>query len=193
MKKRGNMKLSRISRKNKKGAIEMSITTIIVIVIGVTLLVLGLTWVRGLFGKLTKITESTFSQADIEIEKLSQGTEPFRYPSAIDVKQGKSAQIKVYVYNTGLGSGIKDFTLVLTRDPTSKVPEEKVQARIISPKTVKLEEGQQATFVIQAVSTSDAPLGAETTYEMKVTCTSCTKEYATGGFAIDVTKSGVFG
>ncbi|MEW6063144.1 MAG: hypothetical protein AB1571_02125 [Nanoarchaeota archaeon] len=187
------MKLSRISRKNKKAAIEMSITTIIIIVIGVTLLVLGLTWVRGLFGKLTKITETTFSQADIEIEKLSQGTEPFRYPSVIDVKQGKSNQIKVNVYSTGLGSGVKDFTLTLTRAPDSKVPADKVQARIISPKTVKLDEGEQATFVIQAVSTSDAPLGAETSYEMRVTCTPCNKEYATGGFAIDITKSGVFG
>ena len=33
---------------SKKGAIELSMTTIIVIVIGITLLTLGLTWVRGL-------------------------------------------------------------------------------------------------------------------------------------------------
>ena len=188
------MKLSRISKKNKKAAIEMSITTIIVIVLGITLLTLGLTWVRGLFGKISSITDTTFSQANIEVEKLSQGTDPFTYPNVIEVKQGNSAQIKVYVYNDGhLGSGVKDFTLTLTRSPDSKAPVDAVQAKIISQKTVKLDEGEQATFVIQVVSTASAPLGSDTTYEMKVTCSGCTRDYSTGGFAIDVSKAGVFG
>ncbi len=188
------MKLSRISKKNKKAAIEMSITTIIVIVMGVTLLTLGLTWIRGLFGKISTITEGTFTQAQIEIEKLSQGTDPFTYPSIIEVKQGKSSAVKVYVYNDGnLGSGVKSFTLTLTRSQDTKTSLDQVQAKIISPKTVELDEGNQATFTIQVVARNDAPLGSDTTYEMKVTCSGCTRNYATGGFAINVEKSGVFG
>ena len=49
---------------NKKGAIEMSMTTIIVIVIGVTLLILGLIFVRGIFERIGGLSDQLFAQAD---------------------------------------------------------------------------------------------------------------------------------
>ena len=61
--------------KNKKGAIELSMTTIIVIVMGVTLLILGITFVRTIFTKIQNISETTFDQAgDIlgEIENVNE-------------------------------------------------------------------------------------------------------------------------
>lgn len=42
---------------NKEGAIELSITTIIIVVIGVTLLILGLVLVKNIFGGATKATD----------------------------------------------------------------------------------------------------------------------------------------
>jgi hypothetical protein len=42
---------------NKKGAIELSITTVIIIVIGVTLLILGLVLVRNIFSGATKTVD----------------------------------------------------------------------------------------------------------------------------------------
>ena len=49
--------------KNKKGALELSINTIVVIVIGVTLLILGLVFVRGIFEKVQKISDTAFDKA----------------------------------------------------------------------------------------------------------------------------------
>ena len=63
--KRGKIRL------NKKGAIELSITTIIVIIIGITLLSLGLVWVRGIFLRMDTLTAGAFETAEGEIGKLS--------------------------------------------------------------------------------------------------------------------------
>ena len=48
----------------KRGAIEFSMTTIIVIIIGVALLALGLIWISGTFSKLDTITESALENAE---------------------------------------------------------------------------------------------------------------------------------
>ena len=48
----------------KRGAIEFSMTTIIVIIIGVALLALGLVWISGTFSKLDTITESSLENAE---------------------------------------------------------------------------------------------------------------------------------
>ncbi len=54
---------------SKKGAIELSMTTIIVIVLGVTLLILGLAFVRGIFGKTEQLGLQAFDQAQKQIQQ----------------------------------------------------------------------------------------------------------------------------
>jgi len=49
---------------DKKGAIEFSMTTIMVIIIGVAVLALGLTWIRGTFTQVGTITESALANAE---------------------------------------------------------------------------------------------------------------------------------
>ena len=61
---------------NKKGAIELSMTTIIVVVIGVTLLSLGLFWVRGMFENLEGISGDAFDHARDAIDQIGQANEP---------------------------------------------------------------------------------------------------------------------
>jgi len=53
-----------LQRKSKKGAVELSMTTIIIVVIGITILTLGLRWIYSIFGGLEK------QQA--ELERLTQ-------------------------------------------------------------------------------------------------------------------------
>ncbi len=54
---------------SKKGAIELSMTTIIVIVMGVTLLVLGLVFIRGIYDKAKGLTDEAFADAEREIQQ----------------------------------------------------------------------------------------------------------------------------
>ena len=49
---------------SKKGAIELSMTTIIVIIMGITLLSLGLIWIRGTFSEITGLSKGAFEKAE---------------------------------------------------------------------------------------------------------------------------------
>src|SRR3989344_2600167 len=74
----------------KKGAIELSMTTIIVIVLGVTLLILGFAFIKGIFGKLEGISSTTFDKANTLLTGLENVEEFLTVtPTMINVEQGK--------------------------------------------------------------------------------------------------------
>ena len=58
---------------NKKGAMELSINTIVIVVIGITLLVLGLVFVRGIFDKLGDLGGGAFQKAEQELKQIQSG------------------------------------------------------------------------------------------------------------------------
>lgn len=57
-------------RLNKSGAIEMSISTIVIIVIAVTMLVFGIIFVRGIMCSSINLTSDVSDNAEKEINKL---------------------------------------------------------------------------------------------------------------------------
>jgi hypothetical protein len=86
---------------SKKGAIELSMTTIIVIVIGITLLTLGLTWVRGIFDDLEGVTTDAFDEAQGAIGDLSQVEGVLTVtPDKIRLKQNNGNTIDVIAAHT---------------------------------------------------------------------------------------------
>ncbi len=88
---------------DKKGAIELSMTTIIVIVIGVTLLILGLVFVRGIFTGLKDISDSTLGKAKSLLGEGLEDVSKFLTlsPESISVEQGKDDATKVIIFNEG--------------------------------------------------------------------------------------------
>ena len=95
---------------NKRGAIELSMTTIIVIVIGVTLLILGLAWVRGLFSKIDIITADQLEAAKVEVsEKMSPSDKFYISGTSINVEPGKLKSINVGVQNIGQQGATNEF------------------------------------------------------------------------------------
>jgi len=79
---------------NKKAAIELSMTTIIVIIIGITLLSLGLVWVKGLFGDVDGITKDSFTIAKDLIQKDMAPDDTFYVSGySIKAKQGKFTEV----------------------------------------------------------------------------------------------------
>ncbi len=84
--------------KNKKAALELSVTAIVVLILAIVMLGLGLGFVRGMFGKVT----TTFE------EQIATEPEPPK-PSASDpitlskgrviVHPGDTAVVKVSLYN----------------------------------------------------------------------------------------------
>jgi len=86
--------------KSKKGALELSVNTIVVIVIGVTLLTLGLVFVNTLFKNISAISDNTFNRANELLEGIENVDKPLTIiPSEIDIEQGKDDVVKVILYN----------------------------------------------------------------------------------------------
>ncbi len=101
-KKRGKSIVSKKSS-SKKGAIELSMTTIIVIIIGVTLLSLGLFWVRGIFRDITSISDLGFEVAEKEIGNLLLDIDSYLTvsPDNVNVEQGRYKKVTVIIANLG--------------------------------------------------------------------------------------------
>ena len=96
----------------KKGALELSMNTIVIVVIGVTLLVLGLGFVTGIFGNLESLTQNVFGEAENSINQIATHNEKLSVLGEINVKQGKTASTKIWVVNEEPQS--KTFTIDIT-------------------------------------------------------------------------------
>lgn len=105
--------------KSKKGALELSMSTIIIVVIGVTLLILGLTFVKGIFGKISGISEETFDKARELLVGLEDVNELLTIsPSQTEIEQDGDDAIKVIIANFGE----KDITIKAeTTSPDDKI------------------------------------------------------------------------
>ncbi len=87
-------------KRGKKGAIELSMTTIIVIILGVTLLSLGLVFIRGVIEKVTNLSERSFETAESEIGKISGVDQLLTLsPTNIDLPQKSSKPVDVIIAN----------------------------------------------------------------------------------------------
>jgi len=85
---------------NKKGAFELSVTTIVIIIMAVVLLSLGLVFIRGVFKKIDTITIDSFEQADAEIGKLSNVDQPLTLsPGSIQVEKGSAKEVLLIIAN----------------------------------------------------------------------------------------------
>ena len=183
-----------MKREGKRGALELSITTIVIVVLAITILTLGLVFTKGIFGKLTSLSDDVFGKADTIIEGLEVDSK-FSCPTNVNVEQGRTTTFKCTVGHDGTLSGTQTFTMTQLNDGNVQGGfANKVKARIISPLSVSLYEGEQATFVVQVSSTTDAPLSAGTnppSYQINVNAGTST--YVTSAFIITVKKgTGLF-
>lgn len=97
---------------NKKGALELSMNTIIIIVIGVVLLSLGLMFVRGIFTQTTDLSDKVFANANKELDALggSVSSEVVASPMTVRMKAGETSGFVVLVTNLEEGKTYADLT-----------------------------------------------------------------------------------
>ena len=164
---------------NKKGAIELSMTTIIVIVIGVVLLSLGLVWVRGTFSQVTSLTQQAFIQADQEIrEKMGGDSKFYISGQTFDLKVKSKITINVGIQNTE-GTDAS-FTLKAEQSGATVTP-----ALIFKiPGAQSIKSGDKKGIPISLEIPSTATPG--TTYLYKISALKDTTEYASEVIVINI-------
>jgi len=141
---------------NKKGAIEMSMTTIIIVVIGITLLSLGLVWVKTIFDNLGDSTVDAFDQVDAAIGELGTINSPLTInPDKIRVEQKGAKSVDVIVAN------FESEDLVFTAVAEVVGDNEQIKCLFVDTregesKEYTLESGQQAKLSLIADDKSSA-------------------------------------
>lgn len=92
---------------NKKGAIELSMSTIIVVILGIALLSLGLVWVRGNLTQITDLSDQAFDLSEQQIQDLFSDSDSLVKisPDSVDIKKGKDGiMVGVIFYNNKPGN-----------------------------------------------------------------------------------------
>ena len=149
-----------IKNKNKKGAIELSMTTIIVIIIGITLLSLGLMWIKGVFEDIGSITDQAFINADKEIKERMGENEVFYISGQnFEVEVGKKLFINVGIRNTlGVDSTINTIIAATDNAPLD---------RFTTPSEQEIKAGESKGYPILYESTKTAVKGNTHFYTIK--------------------------
>ena len=100
----------------KKGAIELSMTTIIVVVIGITMLTLGLAWIKDTFSNIDELGQGAFDAADALLQDTMTSDALFHISGMdFDASPGElSSAIGVGVRNNIGDGGTKAILSVTT-------------------------------------------------------------------------------
>ncbi len=116
---------------NKKGAIEFSITTVIVIIIGIAVLALALGFSQGLFSQVEDITQDAFANARSQLAaKLTNANNVVVSPQGLTLSANEQTTVSVGCLNTASDSkpatlvGVADgnkFTATASEGPSGNV------------------------------------------------------------------------
>lgn len=149
---------------NKRGALELSMTTIIVIVIGVTLLSLGIIWVRNTMEKVTELSDASFATAQQELQERMGSNDAFYVKgNYFKVKRGAIVDITVGAQN--ILTIQKTFTIdakssKVINTNTPIIPDSNIQ--IITSKTpFILKTNEKAPAIVRVTIPNNIEIGSK--------------------------------
>lgn len=157
-------------KSKKRGAIELSMTTIIVVIMGITLLTLGLRWVYNIYGDIERQRGQMSEAMEQQIRDMfGESDKPLNLlTTSISIEQGKSYDLGIAIRNTGNNDN-QHFKYDVTVDQIpSNANVNSVKSWFIYSKNKEftLNSGQIQTDLISInVPKTGAPLG---TYRVTV-------------------------
>src|SRR3989338_10120612 len=97
---------------SKKASLEISIQAIVIVVLAMTLLGLGLGFIKGMFGKIGGLTDSAFGKIDEQLQRdlVSSNEKLVFSQTKIAVERGKSVLLGWGIKN--LDPGQFDYSVV---------------------------------------------------------------------------------
>ena len=146
----------------KKGAIELSMSTIIVVIIGVVLLILGLTFVRGIFSKTDVLTGNAFDEAETAMKNIGTPTEELTVaPLKTSMSQGETKGALVVIYNIDTKEHKYNLkTSLPSKTATAgKISCVMAETQEESSNTITVESGRQRRDIKVLITDGGSPLG----------------------------------
>ncbi len=158
----------------KRGAIELSMTTIIVVIIGITLLTLGLRWVYNIYGDIERQRGQMSEAMEQQIRDMfGESDKPLNLlTTSISIEQGKSYDLGMAIRNIGSNDNQHfSYDIIIDQIPSNaNVNSVKSWFIYSKAKEFELDSGQVQTDLISInVPKTGAPLGAYRV-SVKLTC-----------------------
>lgn len=181
--------------KTKKGAMELSIGTIVIIVLAMSMLILGLVLIRSIFSGAKYNIESLNKNVEAEINQLfnEKGGKSFVYlpNNQIDVKKGKSFGIAFGIKNTEEGTseaGTFNYRIEATDiQQNCRLTEQQANSYLIlgSQGSVDLLPGSEPIYRIVRIQPPESAPLCEIWYD--ITITKDGQPYDTNFFTVKIT------
>jgi len=90
----------KIFSRKKRAALDLSLTTIVILIFAITVLGLGLVLIRGLFQKAQERIDQAFKESELKVPPTPQ--DPFTISNnKLSLNRGQAATLQVAIYNVG--------------------------------------------------------------------------------------------
>lgn len=182
--------------KNKRAGFEMSITTLVIIVIAVVMLILGLVFVRQIFGTATKSVSIVDQQVRSKLQTMfgEEGGTVTTYTRTVDIKPGTQGLSFPFAAKTPNGEAISnrnDMKYQITKGYGDCVNVEGWFMQFGEGKWISVDQYEGDTSFSDIIIT--IPKGT-TFCSQKINIDVKYKDTAVGGtsFTINVKRSGLF-
>ena len=78
---------------NKRASLELSISTIVIVILAMTLLGLGLAFIKNIFGSAEELSDSAFGKVSDQLQRdlVNNGERLIFSQSKVDIERGKSS------------------------------------------------------------------------------------------------------
>ncbi|RMF55467.1 hypothetical protein D6745_02095 [Candidatus Woesearchaeota archaeon] len=154
----------------KKASLNLSINAIVVIILAITMLGLGLGFMRNTFGGVSEQFESVSDQMKQEmVESLKSSTEVAKLNAyEVNVKRGKTKNIYFGVKNSGTSTCTATFTI--TQPATGIGSQPWGSSTVKAPSTISIDAGDVQVIPIQISIASDTN---PDTYQAQIALTGC--------------------
>lgn len=156
-----------VKRLRKRGAVELSVTTIVVVVIGITILTLGLKWVYDIFGGIGEQSQQLRRISETQIlEIFGESEEAIYTPQTLyDAEQGDNVNIDIFFRNVFADVRTFQYRMNLLGGPAG-VQESMVLSRMTWTSAPRQLSSGDAYKDIVIFDTKALPLG---TYKFEAT------------------------
>jgi hypothetical protein len=126
----------KIFSRKKRAALDLSLTTIVILIFAITVLGLGLVLIRGLFNKAEGEIDKAFNQGQLKVPPTA--SEPFTISKTrVTLNRGDKDELQVAVYNTG--TALHTFKLETLGDCIEQVDANGNPYFLLTPSNQQLE------------------------------------------------------
>ncbi len=169
------MRIFPLKKIKRTGSLNLSINAIVVLILAITMLGLGLGFIRGMFGKTTeelgKISEDIRNQVIEEIERGTSRLIFLKYD--VQIEKGDKDEMYYGIKNNIEASPAEDRTFIVSYDCTDAIDSQ------ANPSDIKMDTFETVTagggvVKVQKLVIEPRPDSKSTTYKCFLSITTCT-------------------